>query len=75
MYGYFYLLLLYVYRSTSDPPLSYSNETLRLQPAVPNSVQRRLPFESEGVMVADCFVPPGTTVQIPSYSSEHPLSR
>ncbi|KAF8518333.1 cytochrome P450 [Gautieria morchelliformis] len=45
------------------------NETLRLQPAVPNGVQRLLPLGSGGVEVAGRWVPEGTTVQISAYSA------
>lgn len=44
------------------------NEAMRLQPAVPNGVQRLPPPGSGPVTVDNIVVPPGTTVQIPSYS-------
>jgi cytochrome P450 len=75
MYVYFYLCFLHDIDQRLILPWPHSNETLRLQPAVPNGVQRRLPFGGESVVMADCYVPPGTTVQIPSYSSEHFLIR
>jgi cytochrome P450 len=45
------------------------NETLRLQPAVPNGVQRTPPPEGGPVVVAGYVVPVGTAVQIPTWSS------
>ncbi|EIN09211.1 cytochrome P450 [Punctularia strigosozonata HHB-11173 SS5] len=44
------------------------NETLRMQPALPNGVQRRKPFGSGDITVGAYRIPAGTTVQIPSYS-------
>jgi cytochrome P450 len=45
------------------------NETLRLQPAVPNGVQRTPPPAGGPVVVAGHVVPVGTAVQIPTWSS------
>ncbi|KAF8519619.1 cytochrome P450 [Hysterangium stoloniferum] len=44
------------------------NESLRLQPAVPNGIHRLLPRGSGGCMIAEKWIPGGTTVQIASYS-------
>jgi cytochrome P450 len=45
------------------------SETLRLQPAVPNGVQRTPPPEGGSVIVAGHVVPVGTAIQIPTWSS------
>ncbi|THH16891.1 hypothetical protein EW146_g3823 [Bondarzewia mesenterica] len=44
------------------------NETLRLQPLVPNGVQRVLAGKTNGTVVCGNFIPPNTTVQISNYS-------
>ncbi|KIJ45954.1 hypothetical protein M422DRAFT_778700 [Sphaerobolus stellatus SS14] len=47
------------------------NETLRLRPAVPSGINRRLPKGTGGVMLGDKYIPEGTTVQIAAYSVHH----
>ncbi|THH07840.1 hypothetical protein EW146_g9188 [Bondarzewia mesenterica] len=42
-------------------------ETLRLQPVVPNGVQRVLSPQSEGIIISGKFIPPSTTVQVSTY--------
>jgi cytochrome P450 len=44
------------------------NEALRLQPATPTGLQRCPPADSNGVTVGQIVIPPGTTVQIPTWS-------
>jgi len=44
------------------------NETLRLQPATPTGLQRTPPADSNGVVIGQIVIPPGTTVQIPIWS-------
>ncbi|KAF8516666.1 cytochrome P450 [Gautieria morchelliformis] len=44
------------------------DETLRLQPAVPNGVQRVPPPGSRDTLIAGHLVPPSTTVQTSTYS-------
>jgi cytochrome P450 len=45
------------------------NETLRLQPAVPNGVQRTAHGDHGPLPVAGYIIPAGTSVQIPTWSS------
>lgn len=45
------------------------NETLQLQPPVPNGVQHIPPPSSGFVTIGDIIVPPDTTVQVPFYGS------
>ncbi|ETW76944.1 hypothetical protein HETIRDRAFT_481064 [Heterobasidion irregulare TC 32-1] len=44
------------------------NETLRLQPLVPNGVQRVLSPKTGGTLVCGNYIPPNTTVQVSNYS-------
>ncbi|ESK87701.1 cytochrome p450 [Moniliophthora roreri MCA 2997] len=44
------------------------NETLRMWPAVLDGSQRRIQSDSQGRMVGESYVPPGTNVTIPFYS-------
>ncbi|KDR74026.1 hypothetical protein GALMADRAFT_269528 [Galerina marginata CBS 339.88] len=43
------------------------NEALRLQPAVPTSVQRAPPKGSGGVFLGEIFIPEGTGINVPPY--------
>jgi len=44
------------------------NETLRLQPPVPTSIQRAPSLGSGGKALGDLFIPEGTAVDIPLYT-------
>ncbi|KAL0579555.1 hypothetical protein V5O48_002435 [Marasmius crinis-equi] len=44
------------------------NETLRMWPVVPSGSPRGVKPEEEGRMVGESYIPPGTNVNIPSYS-------
>jgi hypothetical protein len=46
------------------------DETLRLQPAIPNGVQRTAHNNQGPLSVAGYIIPPGTSVQIPTWSRE-----
>jgi cytochrome P450 len=46
------------------------NETLQLQPALPNGAQRLPPPEGGSVIVAGHVVPVGTTCQVPTWSGQ-----
>ncbi|EIN14547.1 cytochrome P450 [Punctularia strigosozonata HHB-11173 SS5] len=44
------------------------NETLRLAPAIPNGVQRILPRTEQPKLIGEYLVPPGTSVQVSTYT-------